>query len=42
MDAELSPQLYDPDSPAYTTANQIAELWKLVKINLEKDDFYKL
>ncbi len=31
-----SPQLCDPDSPAYTTANQIVELRKLVKINLEK------
>lgn len=36
LDAELSPQLCDPDDPAYPTVNQLAELQKIVTSNLEK------
>uniref|UniRef100_A0A8D0D922 Integrase catalytic domain-containing protein n=1 Tax=Sander lucioperca TaxID=283035 RepID=A0A8D0D922_SANLU len=36
LDAELKPQLCDPDTPAYATANQIAEFKKLVSGNLNK------
>uniref|UniRef100_A0A8D0AMC3 Integrase catalytic domain-containing protein n=1 Tax=Sander lucioperca TaxID=283035 RepID=A0A8D0AMC3_SANLU len=36
LDAELKPQLCDPDTPAYATADQIAEFKKLVSGNLNK------
>lgn len=36
MDAGLSPQLGGPDTPAYATANQIAEFKKLVNGNMQK------
>ncbi|KAI3374584.1 hypothetical protein L3Q82_021157 [Scortum barcoo] len=36
LDAELSPRLCDPDTPAYVTADRIAEFKKMVSGNLMK------